>query len=55
MKKTLRNDKKPRLAVRTEHIRTLTPQELERVAGGDRPTGSDGCHSLTYNAQDTCQ
>lgn len=33
MKRNLRTDKKPRLSVRVEHIRTLVASELARLSG----------------------
>lgn len=42
MKKQLRTDKKPSLTLRREHIRVLTPIQLEAAVGG-APNDSDGC------------
>jgi hypothetical protein len=48
VKKTLRNVKKPALALRIEHIRTLTTAELGTAVGGvapntTRPSGNVTC------------
>lgn len=54
MKKTMRTNQSP-LVLRREHIRLLTPTDLESVVGGEgKPTGSDGCTRQSVKLDGTC-
>jgi len=55
MKKTKRTGK-PVLQLRREHIRLLTPTDLQQVVGGagTRPTKSDMCGTNTHMEGATC-
>ena len=51
MKKTLRNVKKPALALRIEHLRTLTTVELGAAAGGVAPNTTNPSGNVTCTCQ----